>query len=803
VNGYAEQTPSGGVHVFCRLADGAVPGNTKLACRPATDDELAANPADKIKVLIETRGEGGFAVVAPSNGRTHPTGLPWVQLRGGPGSVATITMAEHEQLWEVARSFDAMPVRAPSSPVAASGGQPVQLGSGAAYASWESILTPHGWVYAGDDAKGDQQWSRPGKDSGTSATTHRNGGLYVFSSSTEFGTGIAYSKPAVSAVLNDGLDASAALARYGDPAAARNAAEFAQLAADLAWVGMTADDLIARRPTAAGAPAPAWRWAGPLPRFGIANRAVAAEQLRTELGRGPLAGLYLRDGVIVHTPRIGEDGYVPPGADEKARGVGHGPAQVRPASPAHVKALVEVRYDVGKSVKVKDPEPGEPEQVWVKGLFPPDAAQHAVSAAELGVGCPNLAHLTGVTHTPVMRPDGTILAAPGYDQATGLLYLPLAGLIVPPVPDHPSAAEVAAAVSLLRTPVAKFPWVAPHHEANWLGAMFTPLLRLLLPPPYQMVIITATNAGSGKTYLMRMLGIVHGIVTRGEFPREREELRKLFVSTLLTTTAPIIGMDNVRGTIYSSELEALLTMRTLTDRQLGASRTVTVDNDRLWVATGNNAKIAGDLARRVLPVAIDPGCASPHKRVFSFSPVDWMTAHRGDYLAALLTVARGWVQAGAPVQAAGRSDDYGSWYGSLRGLLSWAGVPGAFGAEDRRDLSAVSEDDGQWSVFVAALSKTFGSQSFTARDVVTRLSAEIQPYGSTGVQPLTEALPGELTDKWERLYGGKMGGFTKSLGHWVAIRDGRFTPEGLAVRSEDPGAKHALRYVVVGAGAVS
>jgi hypothetical protein len=362
---------------------------------------------------------------------------------------------------------------------------------------------------------------------------------------------------------------------------------------------------------------------------------------------------------------------------------------------------------------------------------------------------------------------------------------------------------VAAAVSLLRTPVAKFPWVAPHHEANWLGAMFTPLLRLLLPPPYQMVIITATNAGSGKTYLMRMLGIVHGIVTRGEFPREREELRKLFVSTLLTTTAPIIGMDNVRGTIYSSELEALLTMRTLTDRQLGASRTVTVDNDRLWVATGNNAKIAGDLARRVLPVAIDPGCASPHKRVFSFSPVDWMTAHRGDYLAALLTVARGWVQAGAPVQAAGRSDDYGSWYGSLRGLLSWAGVPGAFGAEDRRDLSAVSEDDGQWSVFVAALSKTFGSQSFTARDVVTRLSAEIQPYGSTGVQPLTEALPGELTDKWERLYGGKMGGFTKSLGHWVAIRDGRFTPEGLAVRSEDPGAKHALRYVVVGAGAVS
>ena len=92
--------------------------------------------------------------------------------------------------------------------------------------------------------------------------------------------------------------------------------------------------------------------------------------------------------------------------------------------------------------------------------------------------------------------------------------------------------------------------------------MFTPLLRLLLPPPYPMLIITATNAGSGKTLLMRLLGIVHGIATRGEFPREREELRKLIISTLYTTTAPVIGLDNMRGTIYSSELEALLTART-------------------------------------------------------------------------------------------------------------------------------------------------------------------------------------------------------------------------------------------------
>ena len=53
-----------------------------------------------------------------------------------------------------------------------------------------------------------------------------------------------------------------------------------------------------------------------------------------------------------------------------------------------------------------------------------------------------------------------------------------------------------------------------------------------------------------------------------------------------------------------------------------------------------------------------------------------MTANRGEYIAALLTVARGWVLAGAPREDPGRSDDYAAWYGALRGLLKWAGAAG-------------------------------------------------------------------------------------------------------------------------------
>jgi hypothetical protein len=61
------------------------------------------------KPLIETRGEGGYLVIAPSNGRVHPTGKPYVLRRGGLATIAEITPEEREALWALARSFDEMP----------------------------------------------------------------------------------------------------------------------------------------------------------------------------------------------------------------------------------------------------------------------------------------------------------------------------------------------------------------------------------------------------------------------------------------------------------------------------------------------------------------------------------------------------------------------------------------------------------------------------------------------------------------------------------------------------------------------
>lgn len=206
--GYKSRTPSRGVHLayFCR----GIGGNTKLA-RRAKRPEERKNPQDKIQVLIESRGEGGYSIEPPSNGKVHPTGQPYVQESGNFATIATITPEEREELWRVARSLDQMPLedRRPLEPRATvSEGRPGDDFNGRG--DWGEILGRHGWtpVYSRGETT---FWRRPGKGMGVSATTGFGGDwLYCFSTSTAFESEQVYNKFAAYAVLNHGGDFQAA-----------------------------------------------------------------------------------------------------------------------------------------------------------------------------------------------------------------------------------------------------------------------------------------------------------------------------------------------------------------------------------------------------------------------------------------------------------------------------------------------------------------------------------------------------------------------------------------------------------------
>jgi Bifunctional DNA primase/polymerase, N-terminal len=202
VGGYVVRSASGGWHVYARLAGAPVPGNTKLA---ATADHVT---------LAETRGEGGFAVTAPSGGRVHPTGGRWEALHGSPATIPTITVEERERFHALLRALDERPASPPPSPFQ----QPRSTGIGgvspgddyAERTTWAEILEPAGWhpVFV---RNGVTYWRRPGKSHGISATTGHGGDwFYPFTTSTEFDANRTHTKFHVYAVLQHSGDHSAA-----------------------------------------------------------------------------------------------------------------------------------------------------------------------------------------------------------------------------------------------------------------------------------------------------------------------------------------------------------------------------------------------------------------------------------------------------------------------------------------------------------------------------------------------------------------------------------------------------------------
>jgi len=191
--GYTETTPGGGHHWIYRV-DRPL-GNTQLARRSATADELTAAPDDKIKVLIETRGEGGFVITAPSNGKVHPDGGRWTLTAGGFGSIATVTADERDSLFDLCRTFDQMPVEPPRTSGPAGSDRPGDRYNARADIQGVTLdlLLRHGWTQVrmppGVARAGVEYLRRPGKqDPGHSATLGHvaPGVLYVFSTSTEF-----------------------------------------------------------------------------------------------------------------------------------------------------------------------------------------------------------------------------------------------------------------------------------------------------------------------------------------------------------------------------------------------------------------------------------------------------------------------------------------------------------------------------------------------------------------------------------------------------------------------------------------
>ncbi len=216
---------------------------------------------------------------------------------------------------------------------------------------------------------------------------------------------------------------------------------------------------------------------------------------------------------------------------------------------------------------------------------------------------PGIRPLEGVVTGPVLRPDGTILASPGYDPATGLLcHL---DLVIPTIPDSPSRHDIAEAVRRLERAVADFPFEAPVHKAVWLALLPTILARPAFPGPAPLFLANANVRGSGKGLLFDLATTIATgrQIARTPAPTDKEETRKLILSLALEGD-PAILLDNAAGNFGNAALEAALTSTSWRDRILKQSKTGTFPLNVIWGATGNNVNLVGDMPRRIAHIRI-------------------------------------------------------------------------------------------------------------------------------------------------------------------------------------------------------
>lgn len=303
---------------------------------------------------------------------------------------------------------------------------------------------------------------------------------------------------------------------------------------------------------------------------------------------------------------------------------------------------------------------------WLTADPPADVAQTILSR----VGEWQFPSLAGVITTQTMRPDGTILDAPGFDPATRLFLT--APPTIPTIPSVPTRRDAEEALALLDGLLVEFPFVDEASRSVALSGLITPIVRgaFSVAPGHA---ASASTPGTGKSFLWDVaaaicIGQPMPVMAAG---RTEEESEKRLGAAVITGQ-PVVALDNVNGGIGGDAFCQLIERPVVDVRILGRSELARVESRSTIFVTGNNLQILGDATRRVLLARLDANMERPELRQFKSNPVATVLADRGRYVAAALVVVRAYVSAGSPGRAR-RLASFEGWSDTVRSALIWLG----------------------------------------------------------------------------------------------------------------------------------
>ena len=373
-----------------------------------------------------------------------------------------------------------------------------------------------------------------------------------------------------------------------------------------------------------------------------------------------------------------------------------------------------------------------------------------------------LPRLMAAISAPTLRPDGSILQTPGYDEATATWYDPC-GVEYAPVPEAPTMAQASDALDELLWAFRTFPFREDCDRSVALALALTALVRRSLPAA-PMGAISAPLRGSGKTLLADCIAILAAGVSASamQYPESDEEAAKTALAVLAEGDSVVL-IDNVERPLQGEWLCTVLTSETFRGRVLGLSKMLSVPTSTLFLATGNHLVVSGDLSTRTLLCFIDPHLEKPEEREFDGDLRVWFTQHRPRLVVAGLTVMRACILCDLRQRSAlkpfGRFE---AWSDLVRRPLV------LLGQEDPcKSLHVLERDDPQrieLLQMMQAWGAVFGNESKTAREAVAEATDET--YVSGKGKALRDAMEAVAADRAGQIN-------LKRLGKWLSRNAGR------------------------------
>lgn len=293
---------------------------------------------------------------------------------------------------------------------------------------------------------------------------------------------------------------------------------------------------------------------------------------------------------------------------------------------------------------------------------------------------PHLGSVTAMATAPMLRRDGSIICEPGYDEDSGVLYLPDAEYSR--VPEHPSVQELEEAIAAINDVICDFPFATEPHRAGFFAAVLTIVARNMIEGPTPAFVIDAPSKGSGKGLLASLAAIIGtgAVPAASPFPGEAAEQKKVITAHGIAGTRVAL-FDNVDGVLGGGHFCSALTTTAWSDRVLGKSETWSGSLRTVWLVTANNPTIGADMDRRICNIRIDwggLGVESPagmpstywkHPNVLSYA-----LEQRPRLVTAALTILRAYVAAGMPDYRPPSWGSYESWVRVVVGAVLHAGL---------------------------------------------------------------------------------------------------------------------------------